>query len=70
MTDLLAASTVLAGGLLCLRSGRGPAALAITTLLHLLADWRCAGVCWRKAAEIWRRRYRECYEAVRREAAG
>lgn len=66
MTELALAS-VLTITLVSLRVGQGPALLAISTLLHLRAAWVCVGVCWRKAAQTWRERYRECYEEVARE---
>ena len=69
MSETLLASATFVS-LLCLRLGRGPLVLAISSLLHARAAIRCGGVCARLAVQTWRQRYTGCYEAVRREAGG
>lgn len=63
LSDIILGSGVFALiAFFCMR--RSPSTLLINVLLHTQATWMCAGVCWRKAVETWRVRYRECYERV------
>ena len=67
MTAVMASASFLALGMLYFRTGRGPAALAVIVLLHLRALGRCTVIALAKAVEVYRVRYRECYQDVLRE---
>lgn len=68
MSDTLGATAFVIAGLLWIRTGYSPLALAIRCLLHLQAIVACAGIALRAAGRAARERYWSCYEAARRKA--